>query len=131
MPFEDLVAQVAGTLDRDGQVQPVFGPAIQMQHHAIVPVAIVTSGGGAGGAQNELEASFAGGVGVGFSARPVGFIYERGEEVIFTPIHLDGRNKPLWTEAAIGVRKAVDLTASLIAQLVRRPASPSPPAPPK
>ena len=48
MPFEDMVKQVALTLERDGSVQAVFGQSIELEHHTIVPVAVVTGGGGGG-----------------------------------------------------------------------------------
>ena len=115
MPYEDLVKQMGVTLERDGSVQAVFGEAMKLEHHTIVPVAVVTGGGGAGGTQG---ANSAGGMGLALNVRPVGFIYESGDEVLFTPIHLDGRNRPLWSEAAFGVRRAIDLASEVITQFV-------------
>ncbi len=126
MAFEDIVEEVAAALERDGSVRAVFGEAVKLEHHTIVPVAVVTGGGGAGGTQGEYETSFSGGMGLGLNVRPVGFIHETAQGVVFTPIHLDVRNKPVWTEAAIGVRKAVDLAASFVDQFVhRKPLKPS------
>lgn len=124
MALEDLMKQVAGTFERDGSsVHTVFGDAMKLEHHTIVPVAVVTGGGGAGGAGGaQGEATpFAGGMGLALNVRPVGFIYESGDEVLFTPIHLDVRDRPLWTEAAFGVRRAIDLATSVVAQLMHRP----------
>lgn len=127
MAFEELVKQVAVSLERDGRVQAVFGEAMKLEHHTIVPVAVVTGGAGAGGTQGASDSSFAGGAGLGLNVRPVGFIYEHGDDVLFTPIHLDVRNRPLWTEAAIGLRKAFDLAGSVVAQFMHRvPPRPSP-----
>lgn len=120
MPFEDLMDQLALTLERDGSVQAVFGEPIKLEQHTIVPVAVVTGGAGAGGSQGADAGGFAGGAGFGLNVRPVGFIHESGENVIFTPIHLDVRNKPVLTEAAFGVRRAVELASSVVAQFVQR-----------
>lgn len=120
MAFEDLVKQVAVSLEHDGRVQAVFGEAMKLEHHTIVPVAVVSGAGGAGGTQSAANSSFAGGGGLGLNVRPVGFIYEHGDEVLFTPIHLDGRNRPLWTEAAFGLRRAIDLASSLATQFMHR-----------
>jgi uncharacterized spore protein YtfJ len=105
--------------ERDGNVQAVFGEAIKLEHHTIIPVAVVAGGGGAGGTQGEQSVS-AGGMGLGLNVRPVGFIYESGDQVLFTPIHLDGRNRPLWSEAAFGVRRAIDLASAVITQFMQR-----------
>lgn len=126
MAIEDLVAQVATTLERDGRVQAVFGEALKLEHHTIVPVAVVSGGGGAGGAQASPRTGFSGGAGLGLQVRPVGFIHESGEDVVFTPIHLDVPNKPLWTEAAVGVRKAIDLVNGIVTQFVHRRAAAKP-----
>lgn len=124
MPFEDMVKQVALTLERDGSVQAVFGQSIELQHHTIVPVAVVTGGGGGGGSQGAENGGYAGGMGIGLNVRPVGFIYEQGDDVVFTPIHVDGRtNRPLWTEAAFGVRRAIDLATAVVTQFMHRQAT--------
>ena len=124
MDIEDLVKQVAVTLERDGSAHAVFGESIKLEHHTIVPVAVVTGGGGGGGSQGATNGAFAGGAGIGLTVRPVGFIYESGEEVVFTPIHVDARNKPaVLTEAAFGVRRAIDLVTSVVTQFVHRKAT--------
>ena len=123
MPYEDLVKQMGVALERDGNVQAVFGEAVKLEHHTIIPVAVVAGGGGAGGTQGDLSA---GGMGMALNVRPVGFIYESGDEVLFTPIHLDGRNRPLWSEAAFGVRRAIDLASSVITQFVHGKAKRAP-----
>lgn len=114
MAFDEMMKQVALTLERDGSVRAVFGEAIKLEHHTIVPVAVVSGGGGAGGSQGEQAA---GGAGIAVNVRPVGFISEHGDEVTFTPIHLEGQNRALRTEAALGVRRAIDLASAVIAQL--------------
>lgn len=126
MAMEDLVTQIANTLEKDGRVQAVFGEALKLEHHTIVPVAVVSGGGGAGGAQGTVGTGFSGGAGLGLQVRPVGFIHEQGTDVVFTPIHLDVRNQPLWTEAAVGVRKAIDLVGGLVAQFMQRRAAAKP-----
>ena len=112
MAYENLVKEMGVAFERDGNVQAVFGEAIKLEHHTIIPVAVVAGGGGAGGS--------AGGMGLGLNVRPVGFIYESGDQVLFTPIHLDGRNRPLWSEAAFGVRRAIDLASAVITQFMQR-----------
>lgn len=125
MPMEDLVKQVAISLEREGSAHAVFGDVMKLEHHTIVPVAVVMGGGGGGGARprdvgTSTSVGFAGGIGLALNVRPVGFIYERGEDVVFTPIHLDVRNRPLWTEAADGLRRAIDLATAYATQFMHR-----------
>lgn len=126
MPIEDLVKQVAVTLERDGGAQAVFGPSIELAHHVIVPVAVVS--GGAAGAGSQAS----GGLGLGLNVRPVGFIHESGDHVVFTPIHVDDAKRSVFTEAAHGLRRAIDLAFSLVTQFVQGspPKAPRPPRTP-
>lgn len=131
MPIEDLVKQVAGTLERDSGVRAVFGPSIELQHHVIVPVAVISGGAAGGGSQPGMESgAFAGGMGIGLNVRPVGFIHESGDHVIFTPIHVEERRRSILAEAANGVRRAVNLLSSVVTQFVQN-TGPRVPAPPR
>ena len=56
---------------------------------------------------------------MGLNVRPVGFIYESGDQVIFTPIHVDERRRSVFTEAANGVRRVFDLVFSVVTQFVQ------------
>jgi uncharacterized spore protein YtfJ len=120
MAFDDMMKQVAMTLERDASVRAVFGDAIKLEHHTIVPVAVVSGGGGAGGTQGDPTVSFAGGGGLALTVKPVGFISEHGDEVHFTPIHLEGPDQGLLSGATAGVRKAIDLATEVLAQALRR-----------
>lgn len=121
MAFEEVVKQVTGTIQPDGRVKTVFGEALKLEHHTIVPVAAVMGAGGVGGAERfGTERPFSGGVGVGLDVRPVGYIYEHGDDVVFAPIHVDVRNRPLWSEAAFGLRRAVELATTVVTAFVAK-----------
>ncbi len=127
MAFDDLVKQVAASLEREGSPHAVFGDAVQLEHHTIVPVAVVTSGGGAGaapGATNATSASdhdhLAGGGGFAMMVRPVGFIHEEEGEVVFTPIHVDRRSWSLVNETGDAIRRLVSVGTRFVTSLFRR-----------
>lgn len=120
MAFDEMMKQVAMTLERDASVRAVFGEAIKLEHHTIVPVAVVSGGGGAGGTQGEPTVSFAGGGGLALTVKPVGFISEHGDDVHFTPIHLEGPDEGVLSGATAGLRKAIDLATEVLAQALRR-----------
>lgn len=129
MAFEEVVKQVAGTIQPDGRVRTVFGEAVKLEHHTIVPVASVMGAGGVGGAERlGAERPFSGGVGLGVDVRPVGYIYEQGDDVVFAPIHVDVRNRPLWSEAAFGLRRAVELATSVVTAFLGKRLAQKPPA---
>lgn len=120
MAFDDMMKQVAMTLERDASVRAVFGEAIKLEHHTIVPVAVVSGGGGAGGTQGDPTVSFAGGGGLALTVKPVGFISEHGDDVHFTPIHLEGPGQGVLSGATAGFRKAIELATEVLAQALRR-----------
>lgn len=116
MAIEELVKQVAVTLERDVSSQAVFGPAFELEHHKIVPVAVVAGGAGGGGASPG-----GGGLGFGVNVRPVGFIHETGDHVVFTPIHVEPAYRSAGAEAAaFGLRKAIELFASFLLHFQQR-----------
>lgn len=142
MALDDLVKQVAASLEHEGSPHAVFGDAVKLEHHTIVPVAVVSSGAGGGGAapgsSSARSASnhpkgappqmSAGGAGFALLVRPVGFIHEEDGEVVFTPIHVDRGASALVNEAAEAVRRAVDLVAGFVSRVFKRAeiAAPSP-----
>lgn len=116
MAIEELVKQVAATFERDGSSQAIFGPAFELEHHKIIPVAVVLGGAGGGGAEGG-----GGGVGFAVNVRPVGFIHESGEHVVFTPIHVDPRYRSASSEvAAFGLRRAIELFSSFLTHFQQR-----------
>lgn len=118
MAIEEVVKQVAATFERDASSRAVFGPAYELEHHKIIPVAVVAGGGG--GAMSEKEGA-GGGLGFAVNVRPVGFIHEAGEHVIFTPIHIDPQFRSAKAEvAALGLRRAIDLFASFLNAFTQR-----------
>jgi uncharacterized spore protein YtfJ len=143
MALDDLVKQVAASLEREGSPHAVFGDAVKLEHHTIVPVAVVSSGAGGGGAapgsSSARSASshskgsgsvspMAGGAGFALMVRPVGFIHEEDGEVVFTPIHVDRSTSALMNEAAEAVRRLVSLATGFVSRVFKR-AEIAPPSP--
>lgn len=117
MEIQDVIKQVAATFERDASSQAVFGPAIELEHHKVVPVAVVASGGGGG----MTEKGLGGGMGFGVNVRPVGFIHETGDHVVFTPIHVDPQYRSARAEvASFGLRRVIDLFASFMTAFMQR-----------
>lgn len=93
---QELVRQVAETIQKEASVRAVFGEPIKLDQHTIVPVAIVHiafGGGGAGtsGVKSEVVGKmlgFGGGGGLDVSSVPLGFITEKDGDVVFRSIAL-------------------------------------------
>lgn len=123
MNLEEALTQVAQLLEKQGNSHAVFGDAVKLEHHTVVPVASVSLGGGMGGtnglpgiagkAASAVAKVFGFGFGGGIDVRPVGFISERDGEVVFTHIHVDGKGTPLITEAANGIGRVVGTVTAL------------------
>ncbi|MGZ6142487.1 MAG: spore germination protein GerW family protein [Myxococcales bacterium] len=93
MAFEEIVKQVAETIQKEANVRAVFAEPMKLDTHIVVPVAsvVVSIGGGGGGGSRkpgaELQRFFGGGGGgVNVTATPVGFIHEKDGQVVFTYI---------------------------------------------
>ncbi len=88
------VRQLTETLQREANVRAVFGDPISLGTRSIVPVGILRialgggGGSGAGPKQDGLDAGHggAGAVGFGLDVVPIGFIYEKDGDVVFTRI---------------------------------------------
>lgn len=90
MAFEEIVKQVAETIQKEANVRAVFAEATKLDTHIVVPVATVTVSIGGGGTgttrKTEDKITAAGGGGVNVICKPVGFIHEKDGQVIFTTI---------------------------------------------
>ena len=92
MAFEELIKQLAQTLQNEASVRAVFGEPIKLDTHIVVPVATVAvniSGGGTGASRKpapETRDFFAGGGGINVFAKPVGFIHEQDGKAVFAAI---------------------------------------------
>lgn len=118
MSMIEVVKQVSEAVTKEGNSQVVFGPPVKLENKSVIPVASVRLGAGGGGISPSAELPtmakilFSGGGGGGFDVQPVGFIHERGDEVVFTPIHLEVRSKPILSEAASGLGRLIDWATS-------------------
>jgi uncharacterized spore protein YtfJ len=95
MAFEEIVKQVAETIQKEANARAVFADPIKLETHVVVPVATIhigLGGGGTGGSRkphSELARFFgAGGGGLDVQAKPIGFIHEKDGEVVFSPIEI-------------------------------------------
>lgn len=115
MALEEMVKQVAELLEKEGNSKAVFGEVVKLDTHNIMPVAVIEVGGGGGGAgaRQEKLPVLGGGGALALKVRPVGFIQEKNGEVLFTPIHVDVRDKPFLTEASSGLGKAIDAVVNM------------------
>ena len=119
MSMEAIVKQVAESVEKEANARAVFGQAVKLERHTVIPVAAVNLGGGGGAAMpggrapTLLRLLRGGGGGVGLNVRPVGFIHERNGEVVFTPIHVDVVNRPWMSELASGLGRAFEVLTSL------------------
>jgi uncharacterized spore protein YtfJ len=111
MPLEEIVKQVAETIQKEANARAVFGEATKLDTHVLIPVASVTvniSGGGGGGARRpaqEIARLFGGGSGaLNVVSTPVGFIHEKDGQVVFTRIE-KGEDKvlPQFAERIVSV----------------------------
>ena len=121
MAMEEVVKQVTEMLEKEGNSKAVFGEVVKLDTHNIIPVAVIEVGGGGGGTNPQKPAPFfAGGGAMAVKVRPVGFIQEKNGEVLFTPIHVDVRDKPFLTEASNGLGKAIDAVVSIASSAAGR-----------
>ncbi len=100
MAFEEIVKQVAETIQKEANARAVFAEAMKLDTHVVIPVAAVQislGGGGTGSSRkptSELARFFgAGGGGLDVRAKPVGFIHEKDGIVVFTPIEIPAEGK--------------------------------------
>ena len=111
--FEEIVKQVADTIQKEANARAVFGDPAKLDTRIVIPVASVhisLSGGGGGGSRRpraEFARLFGGGTGeLSVSATPVGFIHEKNGEVVFTRIEKpkteEGKALPLVAERIMG-----------------------------
>jgi len=112
MPFEEIVKQVAETIQKEANARAVFGEPAKLDTHIVIPVASVVisiSGGGVGGSRKpgaEIARLLGGGGGgLNVVASPVGFIHEKDGVVIFTRIEKprpEEKGLPLMAERIMG-----------------------------
>ena len=100
MAFEEIVKQVAETIQKEANARAVFAEAMKLETHVVIPVAAVhisLGGGGTGSSRkptSELARFFgAGGGGLDVRANPVGFIHEKDGAVVFTPIEIKSEHE--------------------------------------
>jgi uncharacterized spore protein YtfJ len=95
--IEDIAQQVAETIQKEANVRAVFGEPQTIDTKTVIPVAKVTVNGGAGGggasAGGEQKRRFVplgGGGGLSIEVTPLGFICEKGDEVVFNSLEPEG-----------------------------------------
>jgi uncharacterized spore protein YtfJ len=123
MSLDETMKQVAKTLENEVGVKAVFGEPMKLDNHTVVPVAMLGLGGGGGllpallGKLGEKASGKAGGAGaVAMAVRPIGFIHESGDEVVFTPIQTRGRDNPFAVQAASSLGHLANAVASFFAR---------------
>jgi len=77
---------IVQSIVENAHAQAVFGEAVKLDTHTIVPVAMVKMSGGGGG--RGLLRMLGGGGGGTLKVVPLGFITEREGEAPFTPIEI-------------------------------------------
>ena len=112
MSFEEIVRQVAETIQKEANARAVFGEPAKLDTKVVIPVASVViqiSGGGGGGTRKpgaEIARLFGGGGGgLNVTAAPVGFIHEKDGAVVFTRIDKpkpEEKGLPLVAERIMG-----------------------------
>ena len=112
--------RIVQSIVENAHAQAVFGEAVKLDTHTIVPVAAVKmSGGGGGGGLLRL---LGGGGGGNVKVVPLGFITEREGEVTFTPIEIPA---PVLQLLGRDGDDGVDLTSKIPAGLptgkIRKP----------
>lgn len=93
--LEDIARVVAQTIQKEANVQAVFGPPQKLDQKSLIPVAKVSvgGGGGGGGAKGDETRKFVplgGGGGFSIEVTPLGFICEQGDEIVFKSLEPDG-----------------------------------------
>ena len=131
MDIERMIEGLGQTMQKEGTVKAVFGDPIKLDNHTVVPVAVIAidmGGGGAGitlpfGKGDDKASKPVGGGGGGLSihATPVGFIYERDGDVVYSAIDLPN--------AHAKASMVSDVAARVLGKLGKgRPADPGPTA---
>ena len=96
--MDDIVRRVAETIQQEANVRAVFGEPQQLDNRTVIPVAkIVVAGGGGGGGGTATKGKdekrrfvpFGGGGGMSIEVTPLGFICEKGDEVVFNSLEQD------------------------------------------
>ncbi len=98
--FEDIAHEVAQTIQKEANVQAVFGTPQKLDNKTLIPVAKVSvgAGGGGGGAARGGDGDtggkakflpLGGGGGLSIEVTPLGFICERGDDIVFNPLQPD------------------------------------------
>lgn len=97
--IEDIAHQVAETIQKEANVRAVFGEPQKLDEKTVIPVAKITVSGGAGGggasAGGEQKRRFiplGGGGGLSIEVTPLGFICERGGDVVFNSLEREGES---------------------------------------
>ena len=117
MPFEEIVKQVAETIQKEANARAVFAEPMKLDTHIVVPVAsvVVSVGGGGGGGSRQPDVKLprifgGGGGGINVVSKPVGFIHEKDGQVVFTYIESEKPEKekglPAMAEKLIGAFSA-------------------------
>jgi uncharacterized spore protein YtfJ len=106
---QEILRSLAHAIETEGNVKAVFGDPVKLDGHTIIPVAGIFvglgGGGGFGGGIGKTAAELAekllprslaaaGGGGINVMVRPVGFIHEGKEGVVFTPIATPELHRP-------------------------------------
>jgi len=126
MALEEVVKQLAETFQHEGNTHAIYGEPVKLETKTIIPVACVQLGGGGGGLQRPANtegaklAALGGGGGAGFTVFPVGFLHEEKGEVVFTPIHVDVKNRPFLTEASHSIGVAIDTFTNTFAAYAKK-----------
>ena len=129
MSTEEMVKQVAQTVEHEGNSAAVFGTPVKLDNKVVIPVAAIKFGAGGGGFAPEgenpkLKKIFSGGGGGALDVRPVGFIHESNNQVVYTPIHVDVRNKPFLNEVATGIGHLIHAVSGAGEAWIKKMAAP-------
>ena len=95
--FEDIAHQVAETIQKEANVRAVFGEPQKLDNKTLIPVAKVAVSGGAGGGGATTKGKddkrkflpLGGGGGLSIEVTPLGFICERGDDIVFNSLEPD------------------------------------------
>ncbi|MBS2031850.1 MAG: hypothetical protein JST54_28395 [Deltaproteobacteria bacterium] len=118
MSIDEMMKQVATTLEKEGNAKTIFAQPVKLESHTVIPVAAVNFAAAAAGSgmpgAGKLARFLGGGGGGGIDVKPVGFIHESGTEVVFTPIHIDAKGKPFATEGASAIGRVMGVLTSML-----------------
>lgn len=92
MEVDQIMEEIARRVEEGASARAVFGQPIRIENQVVVPVAKVRLGGGGGGGRNtgSSEEGIGGGMGLGMTSSPVGFIEITPHGAVFTPIRDPG-----------------------------------------